>query len=339
MATRLQSLIYALSVDSQPDIVTAAQTFLRWRKLNQVLHTPSYMTENDEDEIGKGNEFITQVFPTYYDTKGPIEKYGSAEFVTWAWAFALGKISYAGGIYTIDPIDPTVTLELPYFSLVQQLNEGGDTAIDELYYGCAIDTVSTVFDYNPGRQSVKTTVDWQGSGNNISPSGATIPSTPETEHYMLSQSMTATINGTNYVSGKTLLSGVLAWRNNFIPTGFFPGSGTLNNAAIRGRIEIGKRRPTFTFKARLLHNSPEYGLLISQNQNNTTGTASLTLTYDSTHTVTWNFPQITYQAVERGEDNGIVTVEVTVAPQFNAADNYVVQVLAQCGITGIGVAL
>lgn len=336
MAVRLQNLIFALSSSKQTDIATAASTFLRFRKLNAVIHTPTYGTETDKDEIGKGTEFITQVFPTAYDIGGSIEKYGSAEFVTWAWAYGLGNVSYGGGIYTLVPIDPTVTLETPYFSLVQQLNEGGSSAIDELYYGCAVESVNTVFNYGPGRQSVRTTVAFNGSGKNVNPSGATIPSTPQTEHYMLSQSMTATINGTDYVSGKTLLSGSIGWNNNrMLAQGFFPGSGTQNNAAIRGRIEIGNRVPTFTFRARLLHTSPEYGLLISQNQNNTTGTASLTLTYDSTHTVTWTFPQITYSAVERGEDNGIVTVDVTVAPQFNVSANAPMTMSAQCGITGI----
>lgn len=336
MAVRLQNLIYAVSTNKQTNISTAASTFIRLRKLNAVIHTPTYGTETDKDEIGKGTEFITQVFPTAYDIGGTIEKYGSAEWVTWAWAYALGNVSYGGGVYTILPIDPTVTIETPYFSLVQQLSEGGSTAIDELYYGCAVEDVTTAFNYGPGRQSVRTTVTFNGSGNNVSPSGATIPSSPLTEHYMLSQSMTATINGTDYVGGKTLLSGTLGWKNNrILAAGFFPGSGTLNNAAVRGRIEIGSRVPTFTFRARLLHTSPEYGLLISQNESNTPGTASLVLTYDGTHTVTWTWPQITYQMVERGEDNGIVTVDVTVAPQYNTADNAPLTMSAQCGITGI----
>lgn len=330
MPTRVQALRYGLSSAKQSDIATAAATFLRFRKLNLDIHTPTYGTENDEDEIGKGNEFATQVFPTAYSVNGRIEKYGSAEFVTWAWAYALGVASLSGSTYTLTPIDPGVTLELPYFSLVQQLDENSGSAIDELHPGLMVSRVETTFNSGVGRQSVKTMVDFVGVRNPTLPSGIVLPSVLS-EHYMLSQSMAATINGHDYVGDKTLLSGSMIWDNApLLGPAYFCGSGTANGAAIGGRIETGKRRPSFTFQARLLKDSPEYAALIAQ----TTGTAVITLTFDGTHTVTWTWEQISYGVVQRGESDGIVTVQVTVIPQFNDSTG-ILSVSAQCGVTGI----
>src|SRR5581483_3188907 len=120
MPARVQGLTYLLGLNKQTDIATpiGSPTFARFRKLNMDIHTNQYGTETDEDEIGKGNEFISQVFPTAWDFAGRIEKFGSAEFVTWAWAYALGAAALASGTYTITPIDPDTTLELPYFPMV-----------------------------------------------------------------------------------------------------------------------------------------------------------------------------------------------------------------------------
>src|SRR6185436_11604570 len=105
---------------------TASATYNRWRKIDAGIPTLNYGTETDKDEIGKGNEFISQVFPTAWDVSdNRIEKFGSAEFTAWAWAYALGNVQLATGLYTIKPLDPAVTIELPYFTIVNQLPEGG----------------------------------------------------------------------------------------------------------------------------------------------------------------------------------------------------------------------
>jgi hypothetical protein len=67
------------------------------------------------------------------------------------------------------PIDPGTTLELPYFSLVEQVAEGGGKAVDNLYVGCAIEDFTYQFSYGPGRSSSKMTVNWVGSGHSERP--------------------------------------------------------------------------------------------------------------------------------------------------------------------------
>jgi hypothetical protein len=135
MPARVQQLIMGLGKGKQTNISTAGSTFLRFKKLDTGLTTPKPVFENDAAEIGKGHEFITQTFPSHYEIANRLDKYASAEFVTWAVAFALGNITQTGSVapytYTITPINPGVTLELPYFSLVEQVAEGGGNAIDD----------------------------------------------------------------------------------------------------------------------------------------------------------------------------------------------------------------
>lgn len=338
MAARIQSKVLGLSIDAQPDIHTASTNFLRFRQLNSELAPSGFMTENDAAEIGKGNEFIsdTGVYPVSFNPLGRIDKYSSAEFMCWAFCYGMGGVTEAVGSYTIKPLDPCADgLELPYATIVEQVCEGGGMALDNAFLGCAVEDVTWDFNYGPGRQSGRVTVNWVGSGKMTTPSGVTIP--PATaEHYLLSGSMTMTINGTDYIAAKTMLSGQIAWKNNLlVGPGFFPGSGMQNGAAIRGRLEYGTRAITLTFTARLLKNSVEYQKLIDQ----TTGTATITATFDATHSITFDFPSVQYETVTNAEQDGIVDVTVNVACKYDPVTSTVVTITAKCGITGIAQAV
>ena len=334
MAARVQQLIIGLGSGKQASISAAAATFLRFKKLDTSLTTPKPVFENDAAEIGKGHEFITQTFPSHYDVGNRIEKYASAEFVTWAVAYALGNIAQTGSsapyTYTITPLNPGTTLELPYFSLVEQVAEGGGNAIDNLHVGCAMEDFTYQFNYGPGRASSKMTVNWVGSGLLTTPSGITVPALT-TENNMLAASMALTINGVDYVGSKRILSGSIGWKNNLLlNAGFFPGSGLQNGLQVRGRMEVGARVPSFQFTARLLSGSPEYATLVNQ----TTGTAVLSVQHDAGNSVTFTFQQMAFQMAENTEADGIVAVTVTGAPQYNAT-NGVLSVVTKCGLTGI----
>jgi len=333
MATRIQNKILGLGLHRQADIVTPNTTFIRFRQLNAELAPSGFATENDANEIGKGNEFISAsgVYPVSWNPMARIDKYSTAEFMTWAWAFALGKVTETTGTYTITPIDVCVDgLELPYFTVAEQVCENGGQALDNAFVGCAIEDVTYDFNYGPGRQSGRVTVNWIGSGKMITPSAIVVPPAV-TEHCMLSGSMQLNINGTDYITAKTFLSGQIAWKNNLLAgAGFYPGSGMQAGAAIRGRIEIGPRASTLTFTARLLKNSVEYQKLLAQ----TTGTAVITVSFDPTHTMTFTYPSVQYEAVVNGEQDGVVTVSVTVATKYDPT-NGVLSISSQCGITGI----
>src|SRR5215831_15552129 len=335
MASRIQSKVLGLGLGKQPNITTVSPTFLRFRQLNAELAPTGFQTETDASEIGKGDEFASTVFPVAWNPLARIDKYASSEFVTWAFAYALGGVTEATGTYTLKPLDPCVNgLELPYFSVVEQVCESGGMALDNAFLGCAVEDVTYDFNYGPGRQSGRITVNWVGSGKMTTPSGATIPAVVA-EHYMLTGSMQMTINGTDYITAKTILSGQIAWKNNLlVGPGYFPGSGMQNGAAIRGRIEFGARVPTLTFTARLLKNSDEYAKLVAQ----TTGTAVITVSFDASNTVTFDYPLIQYETVTNGEQDGIVSVTVNVAVKSDPSATPAVApltVTAKCAVTGI----
>ena len=335
MPARVQQLILGLGKGKQTNISTAGSTFLRLKKIDTTLTTAKPVFENDAAEIGKGNEFISQTFPSHYEVANRLEKYATAEFVTWACAFGLGNASVVGSgapyTYTIVPIDPGTTLELPYFSLVEQVAEGGGSAVDNLYVGAAVEDWTYQFSYGPGRASSKMTVNWVGSGLVTQPSGITVPAVT-LENNMLAASMALSVNGVDYVAGKRILSGSIGWKNNLmLNAGFFPGSGMQNGLQVRGRVEIGARVPTFQFTARLLAGSPEYNTLVNQ----TTGTATLSVQHDAGNSVAFTFPKLAFQVVENAEADGIVAVSVTTAPQFDTVTGTVISVVTKCGIAGI----
>ncbi len=332
MAARIQQKILGLGKAVQANITTASATFLRFKQLNASLASTGFSTENDADETGKGDEFVSAagVFPVSYTPGSKIDKYSSAEFMTWAFCYTLGNVVEAANIYTITPLDPGTTIEPLYFSVVEQVPEGGSTCLDSTFIGCAIEDFLYEFSYGAGRSTGKCTISWVGSGKITSPSGVTVPAV-QTENNMLTASMALTINGVNYVSAKTILSGAFGWKQNLmLNTGFFPGSGTQNGAAIRGRLEVGKREPSFSFTVRLLNGSLEYTKLIAQ----TTGTVVLTVTYDATHTITITLQSVSFEMVENTEADGIVAVTVTCAVKAHAT-NGVITVVAKCGVTGI----
>lgn len=335
MAARLQQLILGLGKAKQTNIATASASFLRFKKVDATVTSPKPTFEDDAAEIGKGHEFITDTFPSHYDVANHIEKYASAEFATWAIAFALGNVTQTGSVapytYTVVPLDPGTTLELPYFTVVEQIPEGGGSCIDNAYIGCQIEGFTYQFSYGPGRASSKIMVDWVGSGLLTSPSTVTVPAI-QTESNMLAASMSLVVNGVDYVATKRILSGSLSWKNNLLlAEGFFPGSGLQNGLQVRGRMEIGARVPTFEFTARLLAGSPEYTSLVGQ----TTGTAVLTVSFDASHSVTFTFPKLRYKMVENTEAGGIIAVKVTCAPEFDTASGTVFSVVTKCPIAGI----
>lgn len=334
MAARVQQLVLGLGTGKQAAIGTAGATFTRFMKLDAEITTPEPVNEDNAPEIGKGHEFATQTFPSHYNVANRIEKYASAEFVAWAVSFGLGNVVQTGTtpnfVYTVAPIDPGTTLELPYFSVVEQIAEGGGAATDNLFVGCAIEDFTHALTYGPGRASSKMTVNWVGSGKITNPSGITVPAITS-ENNMLAASMALTANGIDLVGTKRILSATVGWKNNLqLNPGFYPGSGLQNGYQIRGRMEVGERVPSFTFSARLLATSTEYALLVAQ----TAGSCVLSVSHDTNNSVAYTFPQLAYKTIKNGSADGLVDVTVTGTPEY-ATVGGVFSAVCKCGITGI----
>lgn len=337
MPARVQGLLFGLGSNKQPAISTISPTFNTWRKLNTTIPYLDAETENDAKEIGKGNEWVspTGVFKTAKVPKnGTIEKYGSAEFMNWSLAYALGNVQCVSNVYTMHPLDPGTTLSPPFFSVVAQLAEGGGMAIDEAQIGNVVDKVSINFKYGPNRASVKCTADYIGSGISTLPSGVVLP-TVLAEEYMLSSAMSSiVINGVDYIAASSALEGSFIYSNNVIqPIAYYPGSGRDSDGfAIGGREFIGERTCSFSFTAFLEATSLEYAKLVAQ----TVGTATLKFQADSTHYCQLFFPTVSFEAVHRTDVEGLACVQVSVAPRYDPTvvggiANNIVVVTGQAG--------
>jgi hypothetical protein len=345
MPARIQQKVLLLSQGKQSAIATlyaGSPGYLQFTQLNSDLATPNFQTESNAPEIGKGHEFATQQFATVFDPAASLDKYGSVEWSTWAWAFALGGVTVAGGsppyTYTIVPINPATTIELPYFTIAEQLAEGGGSAADYAYVGCALEEVMSVIKYGAGRATHKCTASWIGSGNVTMPSGIAAPGVT-TELNMLSGSAAITINGTNYVTAASsgrILQVQMGWKNNLNKgAGFRPGSGTQSldsglAAQVRDWIPIGTRVPTFEFDALLQHNSPEFNALVNQTQ----GTAVIGMTYDSNDKITWTWEQLSYKVIQNKAEEGLVAVHVTADPMYNSS-NGVLSITSKCVLPSV----
>ena len=323
MPANEREILIGVGKNCQDDLATAntATGMIRLGKLNASNMYPRLMTENDAEEYGKGHEFATAVYKTHWDVSGQLEKYLSSEFAAWVMAFSLGNVVKSGTTpnftYTCTPLDPvTDGIELPSFSFVEQMRPGTSPIVDFMNVGCVIEGWNLTIGSGPGRASAKLVADIVGSGKFMEPSLITLPAAT-TEHLLPAASAAIEINGVDYVTSKNFVSLEAGWRNNILlDDGFYPGSGTNEGAAIRGRMEVGNREASLRFTARFDETSLEYTKLKAQ----TEGTAVITLTYDTNHSMTMTYQRVQFGAVERGGQNGIVTVDVTCVPLYHSTN-------------------
>jgi len=327
--TRLQEVLICFGKGKQVDISTAQAAAAMWRftKLNASLINPKLATENDADEYGKGHEFPTVTYKTAWDVGCTLEKYLSAEIGTWAICFALGKVVKSGGpnfVYTCNPLIPANgdAAELPYLSYVEQIRPGGGVVIDRQGVGMAVESFQISVGSGPGRANSKISVELVGSGKVIdTATGITMPAATA-EKLLPSASLVLSINGVNYVSNKNIVSLETGWKNNIrMDSGFFPGSGFQtagdgSTGAIRGRLEFGNRQGNLRFVARFMNGSDEYTKLKAQ----TTGTADLTLSYDTNNSLQLTWQKVAFSVVEIAETDQILTVAVDCVPLYDSSN-------------------
>jgi len=271
------------------------------------------------------------MFPPAYAqqlSSGQMEKYASAEFAAWAFAFALGKVATAGtGPYThtITPLDVVADgIDLPAFSFIETIRQGANDILDRMAVGCCVEDVALTIASGPGRANSKIVANFVGCGKLIRPSGIVIPAVTA-ENLLPSASLALSVNGTDYVTTKRVINLELQWKNNIrLDTGFYPGSGfqTLgdpDSGAIRGRMEHGKRTLSLRFSARFEDGSSELATLENQSE----GTAVLTLSGPSSTSLEITLPRTRFRAVRVDNTDGIVSAETDVLPMMHAANGLV----------------
>lgn len=341
MSVRTQEILIGFGKAKQTDIATANVVGGIWqlKKLNAALANPKLNTENDAEEFGKGHEYITEVFKTSWDVAGTIEKYLSAEIAAWAMAFGLGKVVKSGAnpnwVYTCTPPNPANgdAVELPFFSFIEQIRPGAGVVLDRIAVGCAVESWQIAVASGPGRANSKITIEFVGSGKLTEPSGIALPAAV-VEKLLPSASLALTINGTNYVTNKNIVSLEFGGTNNIrLDDGFYPGSGfqtpaDATSGAIRGRMEYGNRQFNLKFVARFVNGSDE----LTKLKNQTTGTAVITLTYDANNSLEVTFAKVSFSMAEVVDTDGRVTVSVECAPMYNAG---IISAVAKCSVDGI----
>jgi len=299
----------------QADLVTENTALEIWSltKTDTATATVTPVTETDANDIGKGDEFPTQVFPTSMDTAAPITKYTSSEAAAWAFCFATGKATKTGTApaltYAAVPSDPVVNcLDLPPFTYAEQIRAQPDSVIDRALVGMVLNDFTLTMNSGPGRANCTLQMNSVGTGKVMNPSGLALPAITQ-EHFLNAASATININGTDYVLARSFISLEFRYNNNVrLASGFYPGSGTQNNFAIRGRMEYANREITCRFVARAQKGSPEFATLLAQTESPFT----IGLTGAAPHAMTITAPRTTLSAVVNAESDGIVTVDCQV---------------------------
>jgi len=325
----------AFGFKTQSDLATANAVAEIWSltKTNPALMVVNPVNEDDANDIGKGDEFPTQTFPSNIDCSVPIEKYCSSEFMAWLFCFTTGKASKTaagtGFTYAAVPSDPVVNcINLPAFTYAEQIRTPPDSVIDRAAIGMVVNDWTLTMESGPGRANCRVSVNCVGTGKIAAPSTYTPWPAITPEHFLNAASATINIIGIDYVLAQSFISLTFRWNNNVrLPSGYYPGSGTQNNYAIRGRMEYGNRECSLEFVARAAKGSPEYLALIASPQ--TEGPVTVTVTGATIgagpqkNNFTISIPRAVFSAVTNGEADGICTVQCTVRALKPPTGDYV----------------
>jgi hypothetical protein len=315
----IQETKIAFGFAPQADLVTANPIADMWSltKTNPALATVALNTEDDAADIGKGDEFPTQNFPTSASTACVIEKYCTSEFMAWLFCFALGKAaavaSGAGFKYDATPQDPSVDcINQPPFTYCELIRPEPDSVVDRELVGMVVNDFTLSLESGPGRNNCRVSVNCIGTGSVTSPSTIVDFPVPELEHLLNANGATVlTVNGVDYLLGGNFISLTFMWSNaTRTDSGYYPGSGTQNGFGIRGRMEYGTRSMKLTFTARAQKGSVEFNNLLNQTEGSTTITiqGGKLGTGAGNHGITLTFPRTVMASVVNGDTNGIVNV-------------------------------
>ena len=316
----IQETKIAFGYKAQTDVATSNLITDMWSltKVNPALSVVSPINETNALDIGKGNEFPSQVFPSHQDASTGLEKYVSSEFMAWLFCFCTGNAvktpAGTGFQYVSTPNDPAVTcINLPCFTWDEQIRPAPNSVIDRALIGCVVNDWTLTMSSGPGRANCRVACTLPGSGRAQNPGLTPLPAVTA-EHFLNAAGATITINGIDYVLSQSFISLEFRWNNNVrLDTGYFPGSGTQNGYAVRGRMEYGVREMTLNFVARAQKGSQEYTNLINQTEGPASfGVKGALIATTFYHSFNITMPRTIMQAVVNGDDANIVTVQCSV---------------------------
>jgi hypothetical protein len=317
----VQETLIAFGLVPQTDVGTENLVTDLWSvtKVNPALSVVNPVNETNALDIGKGNEFPSQVFPSYQDASVALEKYVSSEFMAWLFAFSTGKATKtvagtAGFTYAAVPNDPTVDcINLPCFTYDELIRAEPNSVVDRALVGCVVGEWTLTMSSGPGRANCRVACTLPGAGKVVTPGLTPLPAIT-LEHFLNAAGATININGIDYVAQASFISLEFRWNNNVrLDTGLYPGSGTQNGYAVRGRMEYGIREMTLSFVARAQKGSAEFNNLINGTEGSATfGVKGALIDTTAYHGFTISLPRTRMLSVVNGEDNNIVTVQCAV---------------------------
>jgi hypothetical protein len=319
----IQETQIAFGFKPQADVPTPNAIPEMWSltKVNPALSVVNPVNETNALDIGKGNEFPSQVFPSYQDASVALEKYVSSEFMAWLFCFTTGKATKtgtapAGLVYTAVPNDPAVNcINLPCFTYDELIRPEPNSVVDRALIGCVVGEWTLTMSSGPGRANCRVACTLPSSGRVQSPGLTPLPAVTQ-EHFLNAAGAAININGIDYVLQQSFISLEFRWNNNVrLDTGLYPGSGTQNGYAVRGRMEYGIREMTLSFVARAQKGSTEYNNLINGVEGPATfGVTGGLIGGGSNHGFQISMPRTRLQSVVNGDDNNIVTVQCGLTP-------------------------
>lgn len=315
----VQETVIAFGYQPQADVATINTLAEMWSltKVNPALSVVNPVNETNALDIGKGNEFPSQVFPSYQDASVPLEKYVSSEFMAWLFCFTTGKATKTaagtGWTYAAIPNDPTVDcINLPCFTWDELIRAEPNSVVDRALIGCVVGEWTLTMNSGPGRANCRVTCVLPGSGRVQTPGLTPLPALTQ-EHFLNAAGASINFNNVDYVLQQSFISLEFRWNNNVrLDTGLYPGSGTQNNYAVRGRMEYGIREMTLSWVARAEKGSVEYNNLMNGTEGSCTfGVKGAQIDAADYHSFQIAMPRTRMQSVVNGEDNNIVTVQCT----------------------------
>lgn len=313
----IQETQIAFGYKPQADVPTPNLLTEMWSltKVNPALSVVNPVNETNALDIGKNNEFPSQVFPSYQDASVALEKYVSSEFMAWLFCFTTGKATKAsagtGFTYSAVPNDPSVDcINLPCFTWDELIRPEPNSVIDRALVGCVVGDWTLTMSSGPGRANCRVACTLPGSGYVQIPGLTPLPALTQ-EHFLNAAGATITINGIDYVLQQSFMSLEFRWNNNVrLDTGLYPGSGTQNGYAVRGRMEYGVREMVLSFVARAQKGSQEYNNLINGVEGPASfGVKGAAIDASNFHSFNITMPRTRLQSVVNGDDNNIVTVQ------------------------------
>lgn len=320
MSANIRELLTSVGYVAQSDLTTpnVLANFRTIPKINEDLVEYNPNVEDDAEDLGKGHEFAENTFRLGTDVRFTLEYYLNSEMAAFAFSYGLGtsvdSVPEAGAYrHTATPLDAVASgIELPVFSYIETIRQGGSAVLDRMFAGLAIEGWSIVLSSGPGRQNAKLIIECVGTGQIVEPSAITIPSVTPT-HALNAGSAAITINGVDYVTNRNFVSLETGWQNaHRLDSGYYPGSGTDGDGfQQRGRMEHGDRVPTLNFVARFENGSTELTKLRAL----TEGTAVFSLQGDLIAGSTYHDLSVTHHRVRFktstiNNTDGIVTVNV-----------------------------